>query len=233
MLILRRMHFGFQEYRQTLRDPGLTALLALQLFVLFGIEPLALLGFDINAETVGLLVTILVAAIVLVSPGRGPMLFALVSLALSAAGALMRLANPSLLTYWLGACGGILALLAVSWVVGGAVFGPGRVTTHRIMGAVVLYLNVALIFTALYRLIAELAPGSFSGLPVALDRKRLVGNLVYFSVSTLTTTGFGDMVPVNPLARSLANLEAVIGQLYPATFLARIVTLHVAAGDKE
>jgi hypothetical protein len=44
---------------------------------------------------------------------------------------------------------------------------------------------------------------------------------------TLTTTGYGDIVPLHPYARSLANIEAVIGQLYPATLVARLVTLEL------
>ena len=44
--------------------------------------------------------------------------------------------------------------------------------------------------------------------------------MTYFSFVTLTTVGYGDILPVHPLARSLANLEAIIGQLYPATLLA-------------
>ena len=59
---------------------------------------------------------------------------------------------------------------------------------------------------------ASLGPASFS----------------YFSLTTITTTGFGDIVPVHPLARSLATLEAVFGQLFPATLLARLVSLNVA-----
>jgi voltage-gated potassium channel Kch len=56
--------------------------------------------------------------------------------------------------------------------------------------------------------------------------------LNYFSLTTITTTGYGDFVPVDPIARSLANLEAVFGQLFPATLLARLVALHVAhSGD--
>lgn len=51
--------------------------------------------------------------------------------------------------------------------------------------------------------------------------------LLYFSFVTLTSTGYGDIVPLNPIVRSLANLESVIGQLFPATLLARIVTLHL------
>lgn len=52
------------------------------------------------------------------------------------------------------------------------------------------------------------------------------GELVYFSLTTLTSTGYGDILPVHPAARSLANLEAVIGQLYLAILLARLVSQH-------
>jgi hypothetical protein len=45
---------------------------------------------------------------------------------------------------------------------------------------------------------------------------------------TLTTTGYGDIAPLHPFARSLANIEAIIGQIYPATLLARLVTLELA-----
>jgi hypothetical protein len=53
---------------------------------------------------------------------------------------------------------------------------------------------------------------------------------VYFSFATLTTVGYGDIAPVAPIARSLSNLEALIGQLYPAIVLARLVSLQVAGG---
>ena len=51
------------------------------------------------------------------------------------------------------------------------------------------------------------------------------GRLLYFV--TLTSTGYGDIVPLHPVARSLATLEAVIGQLFPATLLARLVSLEL------
>jgi hypothetical protein len=54
-----------------------------------------------------------------------------------------------------------------------------------------------------------------------------IDTILYFSFTTLTTTGFGDITPMHPFARSLTNLEAVIGQLYPATILARLVTLEL------
>jgi hypothetical protein len=53
------------------------------------------------------------------------------------------------------------------------------------------------------------------------------GTIVYFSFVTLTSTGFGDVTPLHPIVRTLANLEAVMGQLFPATLLARLITLEL------
>ena len=50
--------------------------------------------------------------------------------------------------------------------------------------------------------------------------------LLYFSFTTLTTLGVGDILPIHPIARSLTTLEALVGQLYPAVLLARLVTLY-------
>jgi hypothetical protein len=63
-----------------------------------------------------------------------------------------------------------LGLLAVMWAVSGIVFGPGRVTAHRVRGAIVLYLSIAIIFAFLYRLLTEVVPAAFSGLKFALAR---------------------------------------------------------------
>jgi hypothetical protein len=61
------------------------------------------------------------------------------------------------------------------------------------------------------------------------DDLALASSLFYLSFVTLTSTGYGDIVPVHPLARSLCNIESIIGQLYPATILARLVTLGLGA----
>jgi hypothetical protein len=57
----------------------------------------------------------------------------------------------------------------------------------------------------------------------------LANSVSYLSFVTLTSTGYGDLVPVHPIARSLCNIESIIGQLYPATLLARLVTLELSA----
>ena len=77
---------------------------------------------------------------------------------------------------------------------------------------------------ALYTLVGAYAPNAFSGTTITA-RVSLPSDLVYFSFTTLTTLGYGDIMPVHPIARSLSNVEAIIGQVYPATLLARLVSL--------
>ena len=120
---------------------------------------------------------------------------------------------------------------AVTIIVARHVFAPGRVTAHRVQGAILLYLNFGSLFAIAYTLIDAHAPGSIAPtagghLPVIAGAR--LATLTYFSLTTLTTTGFGDFLPISPLARSLASLEAVIGQLFPATLLARVVALRLA-----
>ena len=97
------------------------------------------------------------------------------------------------------------------------------------LGAIVLYLNFGMIAAAIYRIIWDFDPAAFGGIAADATPAQASGVLTYFSFVTLTTTGFGDIAPVNAFARGLANLEGIIGQLYPATLLARFVTLEVEA----
>ena len=139
----------------------------------------------------------------------------------------MRLVRP--LAYDLYMLAGAWAVIStvLGFVVARQVFERGQVTYHRILGAILLYMLIAMAFVSLFMLVGLLVPDAFSGLTLE-DNQRMSSSLIYFSFATLTTTGYGDIVPVHPVARSLCNLEAVIGQLYPATLLARLVSLELA-----
>ena len=106
------------------------------------------------------------------------------------------------------------------------VFGRGQITYHRIVGATLLYLLIAVAFATLFAFVGLSISGAFKGI-VFQDDAALANSLFYLSFVTLTSTGYGDIVPVHPIARSLCNIESVIGQLYPATLLARLVTLEL------
>jgi hypothetical protein len=85
---------------------------------------------------------------------------------------------------------------------------------------------IAVAFATLFAFVGLSFPAAFKGIAFA-DDAALASSVFYLSFVTLTSTGYGDIVPVHPLARSLCNIEAVIGQLYPATILARLVTLEM------
>jgi len=128
-----------------------------------------------------------------------------------------------------------LHLLAAAWfiiavtvgcVVAQAVFGAGRITYHRIVGAILLYLFIAVAFATLFAFVGLSISDAFKGIAFE-DDLALASSLFYLSFVTLTSTGYGDIIPVHPLARSLCNIEMIIGQLYPATILARLVTLEL------
>jgi len=74
--------------------------------------------------------------------------------------------------------------------------------------------------------VERLSPGAFSG---HTDESGTLAQWAYFSFVTLTTVGYGDMTPVALGARSLAMLEALVGQLYPAVIIARLVSLQVGS----
>jgi hypothetical protein len=220
----------FTRLRERYREAGFSVILALLATIIFVVSPLAGTG-RLSAEVAEALRFGLAATAILVVT-RNRLFGALVAatfvvsfacrlwLKSGAAGEAAHLANIGLT---------IAFDLAVAWTVAHAAFDGGRITVHRIMAAVILYLYVGLVFAGFYRLAAELLHPSFSGLTPLGG----LGDLIYFSLGVLTTSGGGGLTPVHPFIRSLVSLESVIGALYPATFLARLVTLHGAASARE
>jgi voltage-gated potassium channel Kch len=121
----------------------------------------------------------------------------------------------------------LLGLFSVSILAN--VLRAGKITADKIYGAICVYLLVGYAWAFAYAIIEELQPGSFSG-PVTTDPVDYITRVTqmrYFSFITLTTVGYGDIVPQSPVARTFATLEAVIGQIYLAVLVARLVGLHI------
>jgi len=117
----------------------------------------------------------------------------------------------------------LAALVALCWVVLALVLRRGPITIQRIEGAIAVYLLLGFTWAHAYELVELWHPGAFAG---------AVGGtgslpLTYYSFVTLTTMGYGDIMPVHPLARALAVLEALTGQLYLTIMLARLVSLEL------
>jgi Ion channel len=111
----------------------------------------------------------------------------------------------------------------------GYVLHSGKITSDRIFAAICVYLLIAYAWTFAYAVLEELAPGSFGPFPEP-GRNDFVGRVLqlrYFSFMTLTTVGYGDILPRSPTARTMAIFESVMGQLYLAVLVARLVGLHI------
>jgi hypothetical protein len=217
----------FLRWQERTREPGLTALLLIEGALIFLAIPLGGMGLLPEFVLPGMFILFVLATLVVTSRSHFAAFVVFIAVLLSPAGAFIHAEHPSVLTEWLSASGRLLAIAVLSFVIAQAVFGSGRVTWHRVQGAVVLYLNFALFFFTIYRLIDVLVPNAFHGLPPAGSDYGSGAALLYFSFSTLTTVGYGDIAPLHPMARNMANLEAVVGQLYPATLLARLVSLEI------
>jgi Ion channel len=222
-----RFYQRFREWQEHAREPGLSALLIIEVLLLFVVTPFTGVGLLPSFAPPAMYILFVLATLVVTSRSHLAAGLVLISVILSTIGIIVHSDYPSVFTEWLSAGGRLLAISALSVVIAKAVFGPGRVTMHRVQGAIVLYFNFGLFFFTLYQLVHIVVADSFVGLPPTGTEYGSGASLLYFSFSTLTTAGFGDIKPVYPIARNLANLEAVIGALFPATLLARLVSLEI------
>ncbi|MEM8676805.1 MAG: potassium channel family protein [Cyanobacteria bacterium P01_G01_bin.67] len=104
-----------------------------------------------------------------------------------------------------------------------------QITIDTIRGGICVYLLIGFVWALLYGIVASLDSNAFSQSIVEIDS---YGRAIYFSFTTLTTLGYGDIIPVSPLAKMLTNLEAIIGQLYPAIFIAILVGGYISQKSK-
>ena len=223
---------NIDRLRNRWADPLLTALTGLLIIMMFLVAPLQALGIFAFQVSELVLALLLVCGIFVISASPMAVVAMLIALVMIVIGAILRIRSPSLLDLNLFAGSWFIVGVTMAWAVARATFAPGRITYHRVIGAVLLYLSVAVIFAALFTFVGSLVPEAFSGMKVE-NSPALASQVIYFSLATMTTTGYGDVSPVHPIVRSLCNLEAIFGQLYPATLLARLVTLELEHRDKE
>ncbi len=114
------------------------------------------------------------------------------------------------------------------------IYSDRKVTADSIYGAFTGYLLVALAFGHLYCLAESVSPGSFRGsaefMTLLKNPDAIHSLLTYFSVITLTTVGYGDISPGNPAVRSLAALEAILGQFYIVVLMAELIGKRASQG---
>jgi len=146
------------------------------------------------------------------------------------------LAIPAVYFHWIGIATGETTAIAVAWGFGAAlyattiiylliyVFQPDVMTADKLYGAAAAYLMIGALWAHLYALVDYFYPGSFAASAAPTSRK--VVDLLYFSFTVLTSTGFGDIVPLTPQARAVCVVEQLIGALFVAILIARLAGVY-------
>ena len=113
-----------------------------------------------------------------------------------------------------------LAILAI----GSRIFTENKVNRDIVHGGICVFLILGLLWGSFYQLILSIDSNAFQN--ISLEEGDQVYQMLYYSFTTLTTLGYGDITPVNKFAMTFANAEAIIGLLYPSIFIARLVALY-------
>ena len=125
-----------------------------------------------------------------------------------------------------------LFLALTTWQAWSQVMFTGRVDQNKIVGAVCIYLLMGLLWAFAYLIVEAYFPGSFNGLDGNLWQEN-TDTMVYYSVVTLTTLGYGDVTPEGPIAKFLAYMEAVTGVFYMAILVASLIGIRLAGVDSN
>src|SRR5262245_29244330 len=212
------------------RLPGFALLLAAMLAELTLVPFIELLpGGTVIVELIT--AAVLLAALVVVGSHRtAVVLFATALLVHIVA---TWLANPGVLM-----AARVFRLVFLGYVIGlvfRRVLGDRDVTLDTVAGAACVYMLIGVVWGDLFILLQSWRPDAFH-IParwIEGTGRSLESSLTYFSFSTLTTVGYGDIHPNDPAAGSLCAAEGIVGQLYLAIMIARLVGLHTSRGDGE
>ena len=211
-------------------DRGLSFFLGVLVLVLFVILPLAHLGLvERFFVDIGFSAVLISGA---VATNRNVVLTWIIIL----------LTIASLVVHWLGPLVSfqnavldavLIMLLFGSFVVVMMlqVFRAGPITLHRVLGAVAAYLSIGITWGYAYFVASLCNPGAVQFARTLTYSQIPVERYIYFSFVTLTTLGYGDALPIHPVARTLAVAEALIGQLYPAVLIAGVLGLALQSGN--
>ncbi|MFK8039854.1 MAG: ion channel [Rickettsiaceae bacterium] len=132
------------------------------------------------------------------------------------------------INYVFSALCGILFILLVAVIMFRDIILSKKVDTALLTGSIVLYFMLGLMWGFIYLIIAYLYPESFNyNFLQIMDIKDLTNTLMYYSMVTLTTLGYGDITPLSGPARAMSIMQTVTGQMYLSILIARLVSINL------
>jgi hypothetical protein len=109
----------------------------------------------------------------------------------------------------------------------------GKIDANKIIGSLTLYILLGLIWAVIYLILLAMDPNAFSGIEAA-DWKQIFSRVAYYSFVTLTTLGYGDILPTNHVAEFFVYMEAITGVFYMAIIVSSLISLHLSENvDKK
>ncbi len=138
-------------------------------------------------------------------------------------------------------CSNILFFGYVILIILIKIFRSKEITANLIYGSVCIYMLIGLEWAFIFSLLENIQPGSFnfpasyleSSLTTDSGSTNTIHLFLYYSYTTLTTLGYGDVSPISPPAQSMASLEAITGQFYLTILVARLVGLHLTNKNNQ
>ena len=131
-----------------------------------------------------------------------------------------------------GGVSGLISAVLLLWALTAIVrrvAGHRQVTGQTLLGAMCCYVMFGLIYTFVYQGVARLGSSPF----LSPAGNRTLSDFLFFSFTTLTTTGYGDLIPATGLGRALSMLEALTGQLFLVTVVARLVAMWIPRSQRS
>ena len=108
----------------------------------------------------------------------------------------------------------------------------GDIDSNKIIGSLTLYLLIGLIWATTYLIILTMDPQAFSGIEPG-SWQQIFARVAYYSYVTLTTLGYGDILPTNHIAEFFVSMEAVFGVFYMAIIVSSLISLRLAAIEEK
>lgn len=217
---------------EVFRYGGSGTVLLLGLLAYVGLQPLMLGGLTARVAGGVIVMVILVSGSVAASRSH----------LLRGIGIMLALITFSLQIGWLSTGNttieaAMMAMFAVFCLYTAAVilrhvlsFGP--LYADRVHAALSVYILLALAWAGAYAMIEIVAPNSFAVPAVAgastkpAEGSALLAEMIHLSIATITSTGYGDVTPIAPFARSLSQLEQLTGVFYIAVLISRLIGLY-------